>query len=113
MIVALGAELAPELVPGLAEAGHNFFTLAGATSLHTALSRFTAGRIGVLVAATPFKCPAAPNEAAMLLEHDCRRRGVRPSVRLDLYTPEPGPMPVAGPEVSAALRRMIEAKGIG
>lgn len=113
MVVALGAEYAPEIIPGLAEAGHNFYTLAGATSLRVALAKLGSGRIAVLVASMPFKCPAAPNEAAMLLEYDCRRRGVRDSVRVDLYTPEPGPMPVAGPQVSAALREMIEAKGIG
>ncbi len=113
MIVALGADLAPEVVPGLAEAGHNFYTLGGAASLRAALSKLSKGRIAVLVASMPFKCPAAPNEAAMLLEYDCRRRGVRQDVQVDLYTPEPGPMPVAGPKVSAALRQMVEAKGIG
>ena len=113
LIVALGAELAPELIPGLAEAGHNFYTLAGSQSLCSALPKLSKGRIIVLVAAMPFKCPAAPNEAAMLLEYDCRRHGVRNDVQVDLYTPEPGPMPVAGAEVSAALRQMVEAKGIG
>jgi len=113
MIVALGADLAPEVVPGLAEAGHNFYTLAGAASLWAALPKLSKGRVVVLVASMPFKCPAAPNEAAMLLEYDCRRRGVRQDVQVDLYTPEPGPMPVAGPAVSAALRQMVEAKGIG
>ncbi len=113
MIVALGADLAPELVPGLAEAGHNFYTLAGAASLRSALSTFKKGRLVVLVASMPFKCPAAPNEAAMLLEYDCRRRGVRQDVQVDLYTAEPGPMPVAGPKVSAELRQMVEAKAIG
>ncbi len=113
MVVALGAELAPELIPGLAEAGHNFYTLAGSQSLRSALPKLSKGRLIVLVAAMPFKCPAAPNEAAMLLEYDCRRRGVRKNVQVDLYTPEPGPMPVAGPAVSAALRQMVEAKGIG
>jgi sulfide:quinone oxidoreductase len=113
MIVALGAELTPELIPGLAQAGHNFYTLSGSQSLCSALPKLSKGRLIVLVAAMPFKCPAAPNEAAMLLEYDCRRRGVREDVQVDLYTPEPGPMPVAGPEVSAALREMVEAKGIG
>ena len=113
LIVALGADLAPQLVPGLAEAGHNFYTLAGAESLRSALSKFGKGRMVVLIASMPFKCPAAPNEAAMLLEYDCRRRGVRRDVHVDLYTPEPGPMPVAGPKVSAELRQMVEAKGIG
>src|SRR3989304_3229254 len=66
MIVALGAELAPELIPGLAEAGHDFYTLAGAESLCSALPKLSKGRLAVLVAAMPFKCPAAPNEAAMV-----------------------------------------------
>jgi len=34
LIVALGAELAPETIPGLAEAGHDFYTLSGAEALH-------------------------------------------------------------------------------
>lgn len=113
MVIALGADLAPELVPGLAEAGHNFYTLAGAESLRAALAKFKQGRIVVLVASMPFKCPAAPNEAAMLIEYACRRSGIEQQVQVDLYTAEPGPMPVAGPAVSAALRQMVEAKGIG
>ncbi len=113
LVIALGADLAPELVPGLAGAGHDFYTLAGAESLRAALAKLKQGRIVVLVAAMPFKCPAAPNEAAMLIEYACRRNGIRQQVQIDLYTAEPGPMPVAGPAVSAALRQMIEAKGIG
>jgi sulfide:quinone oxidoreductase len=113
LVIALGAALAPERVPGLAEAGHNLYSLAGAEALRDARLAVNRGRIVVLIAAMPFKCPAAPNEAAMLLEYDCRKRGVREGVQIDLYTPEPGPMPVAGPQVSQALRRMIEAKGIG
>lgn len=113
LVIALGADLAPEKVPGLAEAGHNFYTLAGAESLREARLKLNKGRIVVLVSAMPFKCPGAPNEAAMLLDYDCRRRGLGAAVKVDLYTAEPGPMPVAGPAVSAALRQMIEAKGIG
>ena len=113
LVIALGAALAPERVPGLAEAGHNLYSLAGAEALRDARLAVNRGRIVVLIAAMPFKCPAAPNEAVMLLEYDCRKRGVRDAVQLDLYTPEPGPMAVAGPQVSQALRQMIEAKGIG
>ena len=113
LVIALGADLAPEAIPGLAHAGHNFYSLSGAESLREARLHVRSGRIVVLVSAMPFKCPGAPNEAAMLLEHDCRKRGVREQTKLDLYTAEPGPMPVAGPTVSSALRQMIEAKGIG
>lgn len=112
LVIALGAELAPETIPGLAQAGHNFYTLAGAESLREARLNFRAGRLAVLVSGIPFKCPAAPYEAAMLLEADLRRRGVRDRTTVDLYSPEPGPMGVAGPEVSAMVRQMVEGKGI-
>lgn len=113
LVVALGAALVPDRIPGLAQAGHNFYSLEGAQTLRDARLAVNRGRIVVLVSAVPFKCPAAPNEAAMLLEYDCRRRGVRGDVEIDLYTPEPGPMPVAGPAVSRALRELIESKRIG
>jgi sulfide:quinone oxidoreductase len=113
LAIALGAVLAPERIPGLAAAGHNFYTLAGATSLRDARLKVARGRVVLLVAAMPYKCPGAPNEAVMLLEYDFRRRGLRQDVQVDMYTPEPGPMPVAGAQVSKALREMIEAKGIG
>jgi sulfide:quinone oxidoreductase len=112
LVIALGAEFAPQTIPGLADAGHNFYTLDGAQALAAARLNLTRGHLVVLVSALPFKCPAAPYEAAMLLEADLRRRGVRDRITVDVYTPEPGPMPTAGPEVSAQMRQMVESKGI-
>jgi len=113
LVLALGAELAPENIPGLTEAGHNIYTLEGAEQLREARLEFHQGRMVVLVSAVPFKCPAAPYEAAMLLEYDCRKRKLRNDIAIDIYTPEPGPMAVAGPEVSRQVRQMVEEKGIG
>jgi sulfide:quinone oxidoreductase len=112
LIVSLGAELAPETVPGLAQAGYNLYTLEGMETLHQVLSTFTAGKLALVVASLPYKCPAAPYEAAMLLEYFFRKRHLREQVELDLYAGEPGPMGVAGPEVSRAVREMVEQKGI-
>ncbi|NOY24666.1 MAG: NAD(P)/FAD-dependent oxidoreductase [Oligoflexia bacterium] len=112
IVVSLGADLDETAIPGLAEAGHSFYTLAGAQSLRDALSDFRSGRIVVLTASPAYKCPAAPYEAAMLLEYDCRKRKIRDSVELDLYTAEPGPMGVTGPEFSAGVRQMVEQKAI-
>ncbi|MDA1096108.1 MAG: FAD-dependent oxidoreductase, partial [Chloroflexi bacterium] len=67
LVIALGAQLAPERVPGLAEAGSTFYTLEGAQAIRDARRGFVAGRLAVVVAAMPFKCPAAPYEAALLL----------------------------------------------
>lgn len=113
LIVALGAELAEDVIPGLAAAGHNLYSLDGACAISSALDSFRSGRIVVLTAAPAYKCPAAPYEAAMLIEDVLRRRGVRRAAQIDLYAAEPGPMGVAGPLVSAAVREVVESKGIG
>jgi sulfide:quinone oxidoreductase len=113
VIISLGADLAPEIVPGLREEAHLFYEPGGASRLWEALSNFSGGRVLILIAATPFKCPAAPYEAAMLLEDYFRKRGLREKVDLSVYTPEPLPMPVAGPAVGNAVKWMVEAKGIG
>ena len=112
MVVALGADLAPATIPGLTEAGHNFYTLSGAQSLDRARAELRQGNLVVLVAGVPFKCPAAPYEAAMLLEADVRKRGLHGRISVSLYTPEPGPMPVAGPQVSAMVRQLVESRGV-
>ena len=112
LVVTLGAELAPELVPGLAAAGHNFYSLAGAESLRDSLRALKKGRIVVLTAAPAYKCPAAPYEGAMLIEHFCREQGLGAAVSVEVYAAEPGPMGVAGPDVSAAVRQLLAAKGI-
>jgi sulfide:quinone oxidoreductase len=67
LVVALGAELAPEAIPGLSEGGHTFYTLEGTLKLHDALQKFSGGTVAVVVSAIPYKCPGAPHEAAMLL----------------------------------------------
>lgn len=112
LIIALGADLAPETVPGLAESGHNLYTASGATAFREALTSMESGRIVVLTATPAYKCPAAPYEAAMLVECVFRRRGIRDRVRLDVYAAEPGPMGVTGPAVSGAVRAMVESRGI-
>jgi sulfide:quinone oxidoreductase len=113
IVISLGAELAPERIPGLADAGFNLYTLAGAKRLSVALRNFQQGRVVVLTAAPAYKCPAAPYEAAMLLEYYFRKNQVRGRVLVDLYAAEAGPMGVTGKDNSAAVRRMVEQKGIG
>jgi sulfide:quinone oxidoreductase len=112
VIIALGAELAPEAVPGLADAGHNLYTLGGAAAILNALQSFRGGRLAIVTAAPAYKCPAAPYEAAMLVEAWLRHHGQRTATELDFYAAEPGPMGVAGPAVSRAVRQMVESHGI-
>jgi sulfide:quinone oxidoreductase len=112
IVIALGADLAPDSVPGLSEGGHNFYSLPGAEGFRDAFNTFSGGVIVVLTATPAYKCPAAPYEAAMLVEAACRKRGIRDKTEILLYAAEPGPMGVAGPEVSKAVRQMVESQGI-
>jgi sulfide:quinone oxidoreductase len=112
LIVALGADLAPDPLPGPDQASHTFFTFEGAIRLRDALPSFSAGRIAVLVAAVPYKCPGAPAEGAMLIADYFRQRGLARKVEVHLFTPESQPMPVAGPQLGEAVRGMLQAKEI-
>lgn len=113
IVVALGAEYAPQSIPGLAEAGLCLYTLAGATAIRETLERFEHGRIAVLTAAPAYKCPAAPYEGALLVDNFLRQHGRRGNIAMEFYAAEPGPMMVAGPTVSAGVRGMLEARSIG
>jgi sulfide:quinone oxidoreductase len=112
LVVALGADLAPETVPGLSDSAHTFYTLAGATRLRTALDTVAGGTVVIVVSAVPYKCPGAPHEAAMLIADFFRRRGSADNVSVRLYTPEPQPMPVAGPALGDAVRQMLQQRGV-
>lgn len=112
LVIALGAEYAPETIPGLAEAGLCIYTMEGATAIRDALTEFAGGRIVILTAAPQYKCPAAPYETALLVEDYLRKRGVRDKASIELFAAEPRPMFVAGPELGAAVRGMVEARGV-
>jgi sulfide:quinone oxidoreductase len=112
LVVALGAELAPEKIPGFESAFH-MYTLEDAKKLRDALSSFRGGSIRLVVSSTPFKCPPAPYEAAMLMDDYLRNKGLRDKSDIQIFTPEPQPMPIAGPEVGNTVVSMLNEKGIG
>lgn len=112
LVLALGTELAPELIPGLSESAHSFYSLFEAQKLQHSLAEFKGGTIAIVVSSMPYKCPGAPHEGAMLIADYFKRRGMREKVQIQLYTPEPQPMPVAGPQLGNAVIQMLESKGI-
>jgi sulfide:quinone oxidoreductase len=112
LVVALGANLAPDALPGFAETAHTPYDLDGATGLWSALQKFEGGRVAVAISSMPYKCPAAPYETAMLLEDNLRRRGIRDRCQVEIFTPETLPMGVAGPAMGKAVVSMLDSKGI-
>jgi sulfide:quinone oxidoreductase len=118
LVIALGADLDTGKVPGLAQAlrsnaAGQFYTLDGAARLHAQLQTLEGGRVVVLVAGVPFKCPAAPYEAALLIADQLGDKHTSGAVRVEVFTPDPLPMPVAGAEVGNALVGMLESRSIG
>lgn len=112
LVVALGADLRPDLVEGLAQHSHDFYDAASIPALAAALARFQGGRLLILVAGSPYKCPPAPYEAAMLLEHHLRERQIRTQTELSVAVPMPMAVPAAGKAASAALSEALSSRGI-
>jgi sulfide:quinone oxidoreductase len=102
LVVALGADLRPESTPGLLDGGHEFYTVAGAFALREVLANFDGGRVIIGVTSTPFKCPPAPSETALLMHDHLAARGLRGRSEISLVMPLPVPIPPS-PAASAAL----------
>lgn len=111
LVVALGADYDFDGTPGLAEAGNEFYSLAGAERLAELLPAFSQGRAVVGVCGAPFKCPPAPSEAALLLHDHLTGRGVRDACEISLVIPFGTPVPPS-PDTSAALEAAFAERGI-
>ncbi|WP_251328832.1 NAD(P)/FAD-dependent oxidoreductase [Haloplanus pelagicus] len=77
LVLATGARLVPDRVPGLAEGAHDFYSADGAERLRDALADFSGGRLVLSVAGMPHMCPAAPVEFTLMVEDWLRDRGLR------------------------------------
>jgi sulfide:quinone oxidoreductase len=112
LVIALGAEPRPDLVAGMTE---HAFNLYEARSVEAAAARIAAleeGRVAIVIAGMPYKCPPAPYEAALMLDDVFRRRGVRERVDIAFTTMQPGLLPNAGVEGARWIGRQLEERGI-
>lgn len=112
MVVALGADLHPALTPGLVECGQEFYTVGGAFALRDVLAGFDGGQVVVGVTSTPFKCPPAPSEMALLVEALLHERGLRDRSSVSLVMPMGVPIPPS-PAASEVLLSTFAQRGIG
>jgi sulfide:quinone oxidoreductase len=111
LVVALGADLHPDATPGLSAGGHEFYTVAGAFDTRDALGSFGGGRVVIAVTSTPFKCPPAPSETALLMHEFLSARGLRDRSDISLVMPLGTPIPPS-PEASAAVLAAFAERGI-
>ncbi len=112
LIIAMGAVLAPEKIPGLSENGMNLYDHTQLTEIHNKLKRMKSGNIAISIMGMPYKCPPAPFEASLLIDSMLREEGVRDSVQIHFYSPAPITLPAAGPEISQQILNLINSENI-
>ena len=91
LIVSLGLQTRPDLVPGFAESSLHPWEMESAVRLRDALADFGGGRIAVGVPLGPYRCPPAPYEAQWMIDGVFRRRGIRERVEIEYFSRDPEP----------------------
>lgn len=110
LVITLGASTFPEKIPSFLESAYNLYDLEGTKKIREKIANFDKGRLVILITSTPFKCPAAPYEAALILSAYFTKR--RRDVEIEVFTPEPLPMPVAGPEIGNMVVSLLQSREI-
>ncbi|QFU83165.1 NAD(P)/FAD-dependent oxidoreductase [Natronorubrum aibiense] len=87
LVLATGANLEPEAVPGLADGGHHFYGPEGAERLRDELAEFTEGHLVLSVVGVPHMCPAAPVEFTLMVDDWLREQGRREDVEITYTYP--------------------------
>lgn len=112
LIISMGAELAPQKIPGLQENGFNLYDHKQLSEIHDRLESMKSGKIAISIMGMPYKCPPAPFEASLLIDSMLRKRGIRDSVQIDFYSPAPITLPAAGPEISKQILELVNSEKI-
>ena len=111
LVIALGAEYDLDATPGLVEGGNEFYSFAGAERLREIIPNFSQGHVVIGVDSTPFRCPPAPSEAALLLHDHLTARGVRDACTISVVVPLKAPIPPSN-DSSEALLEIFKERGI-
>jgi sulfide:quinone oxidoreductase len=110
LVIATGARLAPEAIPGYAEAAHHFYSPEAAVRLREALETFQGGKVLIGVADIPYKCPPAPLEFTFLLDEFLRKRGLRERTEITYLSPINRVFTIES--VSTFVTPLLEERGI-
>jgi sulfide:quinone oxidoreductase len=110
LVVALGAELAPEAVPGLKEHAFNVYDPEDVPRAAQALKEFKGGTIAIGIFGVPYKCSPAPYEMALLINDALKARRVK--FNLEVFSPQPMSLPILGQTGCNLIEGRLEDKGI-
>jgi sulfide:quinone oxidoreductase len=106
LVLALGAEHAPEAIPGLAEHAIDAWDPDQADRANAALAGIDGGRLLIGIFGTPYPCPPGPYELALLAKER------HPDAEVAVFAPMPITLPIAGPVECSKLDAELAAAGI-
>ena len=108
LVVSLGSEFALERVKGFLEnGGFNLYDPEQVPKIRERILSLKKGRIAICITSIPYKCPPAPYEASLLINDILVKNGTRDSIDIDIYTPTPIALPVAGAKVSQDVIKLL------
>jgi sulfide:quinone oxidoreductase len=110
LVVALGAEIAPELIDGFEDNDESCFNVYDAKQvphLREKILSLKSGRVVVCIADIPYKCPPAPYEVSLLINDILVKNATRESIDLNMYVPTQIALPVAGPTMSQDVVKLL------
>jgi sulfide:quinone oxidoreductase len=107
LVVATGAVVKSEALPGFGQAWHNLWTYEGAKRLREVLSRFNGGTVVVSVTSAPYKCPVAPYENLNLLNDYLMATGLWAKTKVVSTTVAPHLQP--SPRSTSSLRSSLSS----
>jgi sulfide:quinone oxidoreductase len=109
LVIALGTEFALEHVRGFLEnGGYNLYNVEQVPKLREKILSLKKGRIAICITSVPYKCPPAPYEASLLINDILVKNGTRDSIDIEIYTPTPIALPVAGTKVSQDVINLLD-----
>src|SRR6476646_2534048 len=109
LIIALGSEYATNEVGGFLEnGGFNLYDPEQVPKLREKLLSLKKGKIAICIASIPYKCPPAPYEASLLINDILVKNNTRDSIEIDIYSPTPITLPVAGAKVSQEVTNLLK-----
>jgi len=110
LVVALGAELATEAIPGFQQYAYNVYDPQDIPRAAQALKEFQGGKLVLGIFGAPYKCPPAPYEMALLINDSLRARGVKANV--EVFSPQPMSLPILGAVGCDLIESRLADKGI-
>jgi sulfide:quinone oxidoreductase len=110
LVVALGADLAPESIPRFQEHALNVYDPQSIPQAAQALDEFKGGRLLIGIFGAPYKCPPAPYEMALLINDKLKARGVKATI--GVFTPQPMSLPILGSAGCDLIESRLADNGI-